>query len=158
MSEPHPAGPGHETQDVNVNAIFGLAGLAIVLGVAIGLGVWILFQDMRERQSRRMSSTFPLALKQKGQTLPSQPQLEGIERMKEPWGQPRPQTPKLHNQYQWIDRKAGIVSIPMDRAIPFIVERKLIPATEKTSRDLRDPYAGRPSPANSGRPSSKEQP
>ena len=159
MSEPHTAGPGHETQDVNFNAIFGLAGLTVVLAVAIGLGVWFLFQDMRERQSRRMSSSFPLALKQKGQTLPPQPQLEGIERMKEPWGALPPTETKMPSKYEWVDRKAGVVRVPTDRAMAIIVERKLIPSREKPSpRDLRDPYATMPSPANSGRPAQKEQP
>ena len=158
MSEPHPAGPSHETQDVNVNAIFGLAGLAVVLAVAIGLGVWLLFIDLRERQNRRVSPTFPLALKQKGQALPPQPQLEGIERMKERWAEPLPQELKLRNKYEWVDRQAGVVRIPMDRAMAIIVERKLIPSTEKRSAgDLRDPYGRLPSPANSGRPTQKER-
>ena len=72
MSEPHSSGPGHETQDVNFDAIFGLAGLAVVLSVAIGLGVWMLFHDMRERQRGRMPKPSPLALEQKGR-LPPQP-------------------------------------------------------------------------------------
>ena len=158
MSEPHPVGPGHETQDVNFNAVFSLAGLTVALAVAIGLGVWLLFQDMRERQRQRMSATFPLALEQRGQALPPQPQLEGIERMKERWGETLPQEPKLPNKYEWVDRQAGVVRIPMDRAMAIIVERKLIPSTEKRSAgDLRDPYAGLPSPANSGRPTQKER-
>jgi hypothetical protein len=160
MSEPHLPAPahetGHETKDVNFNAIFGLAVLVIVMAVVIHLGIWFVFQGMRERQNRGQSDTFPLAVKQKGPGLPPPPQLEGIERMKEPWGQPRPQEPKLQNKYEWIDRKAGIVRIPMDRAMALIVERKLIPSKEKASRDLRDPYAGLPSPANSGRPPQKE--
>ena len=158
MSDPHPAGPGHETQDVNFNAIFGLAGLAVVVAVVIGLGVWLLFIDLRERQNRRVSPIFPLALKQKGQALPPQPQLEGIERMKERWGEPRPREHKFSDKYEWVDRQAGVVRIPMDRAMAIIVERKLIPSTEKRSAgDLRDPYAGLPSPANSGRPRQKEK-
>jgi len=158
MSEPDPAGPGHETEDVNFNAIFGLAGLAVVVAVVIGLGVWLLFIDLRERQNRRLSPAFPLALKQKGQALPAQPQLEGIERMKERWGEPRSRENKLSDKYEWVDRKAGVVRIPMDQAMAIIVERKLIPSTEKRSAgDLRDPYAGLPSPANSGRPRQKEK-
>jgi hypothetical protein len=162
MIEPLPPAPaheaGHESKDVNFNAIFGLAGLVIVLAVAIHLGIWFVFQEMRERQNRGQSATFPLAAKQKGPNLPPPPQLEGIERMQEPWGQPRPQEPKLPSQYEWVDRKAGIASIPIDRAIALIVERKLIPSKEKTSPDLHNPYAGLPSPANSGRPPAKEQP
>ena len=158
MSEPHPAGPGHETQDVNFNAIFGLAGLAVVVAVVIGLGVWLLFIDLRERQNRRVSPTFPLALKQKGQALPPQPQLEGIEHMKERLRETLPREPKLPNKYEWVDRQAGVVRIPMDRAMAIIVERKLIASMEKKpAGDLRDPYAGLPSPANSGRPRQKER-
>jgi len=159
MSEPHPAQPGHETKDVNSNAVFGLAGLAIVLGIAIGLGVWFVFQDLRERQSRRLSAPFPVAVRQPGMVLPPQPRLEGIERMKGPGGESRPQELQPLNNYEWVDRRAGVVRIPMDRAMAIIVEKKLIASSEKsTARDLRNPYARRPSPANSGRTPEKEQP
>src|SRR5205823_4398645 len=83
------------------------------------------FEDLRQRQNRGVSATFPLALKQKGQALPPQPQLEGIERMKERWGETLPQEPKLPNKYEWVDRQAGVVRIPMDWAMAIIVERKL---------------------------------
>jgi hypothetical protein len=159
MSEPQAAKPGHETRDVNFNAIFGLAGLSIVLGAVIGLGVWFLFQDMRERQGRRLAATFPMVRKQKNEALPPAPQLEGIERMKEPWGTAPPMPAKGSSKYEWVNRQAGVVRIPMDRAMAIIIERKLIKAAEKPSlHDLRDPHAGFPSPANSGRPAQKEQP
>jgi hypothetical protein len=158
MSEPHATEPGHETRDVNFNALFGLAGLAIVLGVAIGLGVWLVFVDLRERQRRRMPAAMPLAVEHQGQ-LPPPPQLEGIERMKTPWGVPAAAETSLQGKYEWVNRKAGVVRIPMDQAMTIIVERKLIPSTDKSApRDLRDPYSGLPSRANSGRPAQKEHP
>jgi len=158
MSEPHSSGPGHETQDVNFDAIFGLAGLAVVLSVAIGLGVWMLFHDMRERQRGRMPKPSPLALEQKGR-LPPQPQLEGIERMTVPWGSPLRRESAAPDSYEWVDRKGGVVRIPIDRTMAIIVEQKLIPSAPKsTIRDFRDPYVALPSPANSGRSAPKEQP
>jgi hypothetical protein len=158
MSEPHPEGPGHETRDVNYNAVFGLAGLTIALGLAIGLGVWWLFADLRERQSRRLPAALPLGFEQHGQ-LPPSPQLEGIERMTMPWGSLPPAETKLPRKYEWVDRKAGVVRIPMDRAMAIIVKQKLIgSAAEPAPPSLRDPYAALPSRANSGRSAQKEQP
>jgi hypothetical protein len=158
MSEPHPVGPGHEIQDVNANAIFSLAGLSIALGLAIGLGVWLLFRDMHERQLERMPKPSPLALEQKGR-LPPQPQLEGIERMKSPWGMPLRQESQAPSNFEWVDRQEQIVRIPMDRAIAIIADKKLIPSKSASSiQDLNNPYAALPSPANSGRPAPKEQP
>ena len=158
MSEPHPPQAGHEIQDVNVNAIFSLAGLSIVLGVAVGLGVWLLFRDMHERQLERMPRPSPLAMEQRGQ-LPPQPQLEGIERMKSPWRTPLRQESQAPISYEWVDRQGQIVRIPMDRAMVIIVDKKLIPSKSATSiENLNNPYAALPSPANSGRPARSEHP
>jgi hypothetical protein len=158
MSEPHPPQAGHEIQDVNINAIFSLAGLSIVLGGAIGLGVWWLFRDMHERQLERMPMPSPLAMEQRGQ-LPPQPQLEGIERMKSPWATPLRQESQAPRTFGWVDRQAQIVRIPVDRAMAIIVDKKLIPSKSASSiENLNNPYAALPSPANSGRPAPKEQP
>jgi hypothetical protein len=112
---------------------------------------------MRERQRGRMPKPSPLALEQKGR-LPPQPQLEGIERMKAPGGTSLRQESQAPDRYEWVDRQAQVVRIPMDRAMAIIVEQKMIPSKPESTIDLRNPYASLPSPANSGRPAPKEQP
>ncbi len=158
MSEPQSNGPGHEIRDVNFGGIYGLAGLTIVLGVVVLLGVWWLFHDLRNRQRERMPPANPLALEQRD-WLPPPLQLEGIERMKEKLGEARSAPAGRPNAYGWVDRKAGIARVPVDRAMNLIVEQKLIPsAPVPINQDLDNPYWAMPSPANSGRGAPQEQP
>jgi hypothetical protein len=157
MSEAHPGASGHETRDVNFNGIFGLAVLIIVSGIVVIVGVWWLFQDLRERQKQAMPPRNPLALEQSG-NLPPPPQLEGIERMKE-LGKATTVPSLRPSSYGWVDRKAEVVRVPLDRAMTLIVEQKLVPSKSGSdNRDLRNPYATMPSPANSGRGAPREQP
>jgi hypothetical protein len=156
MSEPHSNAPGYEVRDVNFGGIYGLAGLTIVSGIMVLLGVWWLFHDLRGRQRERMPPANPLALEQRDR-LP--PHLEGVARMKEKAGEAKSAPSTRPNNYGWVDRQAGIVRVPVDRAMNLIVEQKLVPsAPGPTNQDLDNPYRTMPSPANSGRGAPQEQP
>lgn len=158
MSDAHSSGPGHEIRDVNFAGIYGLAGLTILAGVAVLLGVWWLFQDLRDRQSQRRPTANRLALEQRDQ-FPPPPQLEGFMRMNQQSGETKALPSQRPNNYGWVDRKAGVVGIPVDRAMTLIVEQKLIPSAKGPAfHDLENPFATLPSPANSGRGTPKEQP
>ena len=158
MSEPQSNGPGHEIRDVNFGAIYGLAGLTIVSGVLVLLGVWWLFRDLRDRQKEQMPQANPLALEQRDR-LPQSPRLEGIVQMKEKLGEPRSPPSARPSSYEWVDRQAGIVRIPVDRAMNLMVEQKLVPSAPRPAdQDLQNPYRDMPSPSNSGRGAPQEQP
>jgi hypothetical protein len=158
MNESQWNGPRHESRDVDFTGIYGLAGLTIVLGVAILFGVWWLFQDLRERQAHLRPPANPLAL-EKRKRFPPPPKLEGIIRMEGQTGPAKPASLERPNTYGWVDRKAGVVRVPVDRVMSLIVDQKLIPsAKEPAFHDLGNPFATLPSPANSGRGTPKEQP
>jgi len=157
MGEFHSVGPGHETRDVNFRGILNLAGLTIILGVLTFLGIWWYFQELRERRKEQMPPANPLALEQ-GDQLPRPPRLEGIERKSGKVERAKSALSSRPNRYGWVDRKTRIVRVPMDRAMSLITEQKLIPsAPGPASQDLKNPYEGLPSPANSGRGTPKEQ-
>jgi hypothetical protein len=155
MHETTPSGPGHETRDISFRAVYRLTGLIIVSAVVIHLGVWWLFRDLQGRQKRGMPEANPLAKENRGR-LPPPPQLEGLQRMNRPFEERPPETSRP-DSYGWVDRKAEIVRVPVDRAMNLIVEQKLIPSSGSQSQS-QNPYAGLPSPANSGRGAPKEKP
>jgi hypothetical protein len=158
MSEPHPVGSGHETQDVNLRGLLIITALTIVLGVLVLVGTWWFFQVLRERRKHDVTPANLMALEH-GERLPPPPRLEGIERMNGKAKETKSMPSTRPNTYGWVDRKAGIVRVPMDRAITLITEQKLIPsASDRTKQDLDNPYRELPSPANSGRGTPKEQP
>jgi hypothetical protein len=157
MHEVPPSGPGHETRDVNFRAVYRLTGLIIVSAVVIHLGVWWLFRDLRERQKQGMPEASPLALEDRGR-LPPPPQLEGVQQMNGKAEQAKSIPNSRTDSYGWVDRKAEIVRVPMDRAMNLIVEQRLIPSASGSQSQGPNPYATLPSPANSGRGAPKEKP
>ncbi len=156
MHDVPPNGLGHETRDVNFRAVYRLTGLIIVSAVVIHLGVWWLFRDLQERQKRGMPEANLLALEDRGRP-PSQPQLEGLQQMTRQFEE-KPSPTSRPESYSWVDRKAEIVRVPMDRAMNLIVEQKLIPSASDSQSREQNPYGNLPSPANSGRGPPKEKP
>jgi hypothetical protein len=153
----HAMSPGHETRDVNYRGILAVAGFIIVIAAFIHIGVWLFFAERRERIQERMKPAFPLATQEQAR-LPKPPRLEGVESMEGQRTEPSiiQQRPR---SFGWVDRKAGIARIPIERAFQIIVEKKMIASRNETpAPDLKHPYAGMPSPANSGRSIEKDQP
>jgi hypothetical protein len=100
----HVPGPGHETRDANVNALlsFGV-GLIIALVVVHFLvyGFYYLFLSERPKK------------------VPVQPTTNLYQQLRD-----------LHSheeatleRYGWVDRKAGVVRIPIERAIELVAEK-----------------------------------
>ena len=123
--KPPEPGPGHEESDVSIRGIvrFGI-GLAVAAGV-IHVAMWGLFRFLDTRQSRKDRPVPPLVAAGLARTPPG-PRLE-----------PDPIAPRramqarenvLLQTYGWVDRGAGAVRIPVDRAMELLVERGLPPA------------------------------
>ena len=109
----------HETSDVNIRAIFGFGiGLAITT-VIVGFGVWLLFQYFTAREARTVFTEYPLAVQEP--RLPPGPRLQTTPR--QDMSDLRAREDELLNSYRWVDKDAGIVRIPIDRAMQLIVER-----------------------------------
>src|SRR5262245_16635193 len=112
----------HEESDVNVRAIFAFgAGLAAI-GLAVYLAVWLLFAYFDRREQRAVSSEFPLAVGHESRT-PPEPRLQ--EKPREDLQRLRTREHELLNSYQWVDKAAGTVRIPIHEAIKLTLEKGL---------------------------------
>jgi hypothetical protein len=139
----HAAGAGHEESDLQprVIATFGVV-LAVTVIVCLVVAVWI-FNFLTAREAKQDVPPSPLAKI----AAPSEPRLQvaaptDLARF-------RAAEEKILTTYDWADRQAGTVRIPIDRAIQLLLERGL-PAAQKetgastTGRQSRPTKAKRP--------------
>jgi hypothetical protein len=111
---------GYEATDLSLRAlILFVGGLALVTGVVLLLMGWMFgyFATLEERADLPPS---PLAATRRP---PPEPRLqvipaEGLKAM-------RAEEEALLTTYGWVDRQAGIVRIPVERAIELLGERGL---------------------------------
>ena len=116
----------HEERDVNVRRLLQLgAGLCgtVVLSL-LAMGLLFRFYDIHESRGPALS---PMAVRQ---DIPPKPRLQVYEHVDLQRKLQADQ--EVLNSYGWVDRKSGIVRIPIDRAIQLIAERGL-PARGKSS-------------------------
>lgn len=110
---------GHETHDANVRAIV-LAGVIFAAAIAFSLClVWGMFRFLANHAIVILPSN-PLAETER-QQFPPAPRIEehpAIE-MKEL----NKQEDGILSTYGWTDKKAGVVRIPIDRAMKLQLER-----------------------------------
>ena len=123
-----PANPhGHpdlnrETSDVSVAGALGFGAGLIVAAALIHFLVWLLFVYFSTRERQRAAPQYPLATGQI-ERLPPEPRLQN---------NPREDLRQLHAQedavlgsYGLLDKKAGVVRIPIDEAMKLTVQRGL---------------------------------
>jgi hypothetical protein len=116
----HPPGLGHEHSDVNVRPIvIAGVGLTLVLLVvaALMLGLYDLFAA---REARRSPPANPLAAAE-GPRLPPEPRLQ-VHPVKD-LRELREAENSILEHYGWVDKNAGIVRIPIARAIDLLAAR-----------------------------------
>ena len=122
-TEPHPRHPAHrETSDVAVGGIATFAIALIVAGIVIHVLVWFLYASFRRESARPVPAEFPLAATSM-RRLPPEPRLQtdprdDLENLRE-------SEERTLTTYGWVDRNAGVVRIPIDRAMKLTVERGL---------------------------------
>ena len=118
-----PGGRGrseHETSDVNLRAILAFGGGLIVACVFINFLVWLLFTYFSARESRQVPAVYPLATRQENR-LPPEPRLQTQPR--EDLRELRAREDEILTSYGWLDKNAGVVRIPIDRAMELQLER-----------------------------------
>ena len=115
-----PASVDHETSDVNIRAIFGFALGLTVTALIVGLAVWVLFRYFDARESRTVFTQYPLATEAR---VPPEPRLQTNPR--EDLGNLRAREDQTLTSYGWVDKNAGVVRIPIERAMQLVVERGL---------------------------------
>lgn len=116
----------HEETDVNINRVFGVAaGLAALTAIA-GLIVWLLFVYLDRREATSATTARPVAEGQ-GLRQPPEPRLQTAPRAD--LRAFRTQEDQVLDTYQWADKSAGTVRIPISEAMKLVVQRGL-PARE----------------------------
>lgn len=129
---PHDHGHGpdvhHETSDVNLRGILGFAAGLTVAAVFIHFIVWLLFTYFDVRETRQPPPVYPLAAQQENR-LPPEPRLQTQPR--EDLRELRAHEEEILSSYGWVDKNAGVVRIPIDRAMKMLVERGVPTRGEK---------------------------
>jgi hypothetical protein len=111
---------------VQVRPIAMLAvGLAMLTGVAL-LSMGWLFNHFAARQAKLDVPPSPLAVTRE---RPPGPPLEVT--LDQVLGQVRADEATLLHSYGWVDQQAGVVRIPIDRAMTLLIERGLPVRTEE---------------------------
>ena len=141
----------HEYSDVSVRGVLWFAAGLVVFGVVVHVVLVVMFDALAKREDARKASSFPLAVEEReqGRVLPPAPRLEGIEwkrktrELREPGpggGDP--------DDYGWMDEKAGIVRISVEKAMELALAEGRFRARSGKWRGRLDDL---PSDASSGR-------
>jgi hypothetical protein len=111
----------HETSDINVRGIFAFGAGLTAATVFVAFCVWLLFQYFSAREARAVPRNYPLAIGT--DQVPPEPRLQINPR--QDMSNLRGREDQVLNTYGWVDRNAGIVRIPIDRAMSLTVQRGL---------------------------------
>jgi hypothetical protein len=111
---------GHEQSDMNVRAVV-ISGIGLFITIIV-IG-FVLRGAFGYFSSHRIKPSMPPSALTSIERLPPEPRLqvnpqEDLKKMREA-------EDRVLNSYGWVDEKAGIVRIPIDRAMELIVKRGL---------------------------------
>jgi hypothetical protein len=136
-----PEEPAYEKGDVHFRGVLIFA-VALAIGVVITLflvGGMIALLAQHPPSSLRASPTGTPTF------VPPPPALQA-----QPWAdlrRYREEQSRILSNYAWIDRKAGVVRIPIERAMELVIERGPAPsAGERTPLEMRQQKALEKSP------------
>ena len=130
MVDPHPQ-VGHETRDISVTLVTWFSVGLIISGIAIYLAIAGLYRHFA-RQTSSLEPASRIALKTP-MVVPT-PQLQINPALD--FEQFRAAEDAQLNSYGWVDKKAGVIRIPIERAMDLIAERGLPtrgPGTQNSS-------------------------
>ncbi len=117
---------GHEERDIHALPIaFAVFGLTVV-SVAAVVAMYVLFNVFAAQQARKTNVPSPLAAEY-GLKQPPEPRLQTDPLLD--LQQLRARDAERLSSYAWVDRDAGIVQLPIERAIELLAARGL-PARE----------------------------
>jgi hypothetical protein len=128
--------PGHdsvryERRDVRVAGVFAFAVVFMIVGGFIHAILYLMFLWLSHDEKSRDPVPLPVAAEVK----PPEPRLESFNG--EALEQVRADENAHLNTYGWIDRKGGIVRIPIDRAVDIYLQK-----TNKAERNPPQPVEG----------------
>jgi hypothetical protein len=109
----------HEKSDIKLKPIGVAIIVLIVVGVAVHVGVWFLFDYLREE---RVRLDVRRSLVDVRPPIPPQPRLQ-VDPYKG-WQDYRQSQQKTLDSYDWASREQGRVRIPIARAMELLAERE----------------------------------
>jgi len=112
----------HETSDVNIGGVGVFVVVLVVATTVVSMVVWGMYRYLGREASRPADVEFPLAADAM-RRLPPEPRLQVDPR--EDLARLRQSEDAVLHSYAWIDRNAGIVRIPIDRAMTLTAEKGL---------------------------------
>jgi hypothetical protein len=111
---------GRDERDVPLRPIL-ISGMSLALLAGLSLlAMWLLFDYFAARRARLEVTPSPVF---EARQLPPEPRLE-VSPQQDLRQMRAAETALLHS-YGWVDRQAGIVRIPIERAIELLAERGL---------------------------------
>lgn len=149
MSEPpadsnQPRNPEvrHEPSDVSVRGVLWFAGgLAATTLIILVLLDWM-FDALAERRKAQQPPPAFVSGRPERPVLPPEPRLEGIQT---PSTKTAGHASAVLNSYGWVDENAGIVHIPIEKAMERILAEKKLKSRKDSPRmpkDLIGPFRG----------------
>jgi len=127
-------GRGYEVSDAHVKSISGYAiGLVIVCGVSLFLMALLLNYFRAEKKSAEPPMS-PLAAQR--EAMPPEPRLQI--QPEADWNKYKAIEDSLSQTYGWISREAGVVRLPVDRALELVAQRGLPSRAEDRGSRMED--------------------
>ncbi len=117
-----PVRPGYELTDISTRVVVVFATALVAAGVIIHVLVWALFAYLGQATAASYSRQYPLA-STGAAPLPPAPTLQV--RPREDLREMRAEEDRILSSYGWVDANAGIVRIPIDRAMQLVLQRGL---------------------------------
>lgn len=138
----------HETRDLDLRAAF-MSGVVLLVALSITLIVTTAMQFV-------FTGRLPDLLPPSGglTSNPPNPVPTAVTRRQNPQDEAsrvRDEEDQLLHSYGWVDQNAGVVRIPIERAMDLLLQRGLPTRPESESNQFQDKGEGLPSSASSGR-------
>ena len=117
--------PVARSRDVNIRAVFRFGFWLAVGVVAVTLAMLGLFRVL-EKKDRASDIVLSPSVAANLARTPPEPRLEPLPLL--PGQRLRAEEDTILTSYAWVDKKAGVARIPIDRALEILVQRGLPPS------------------------------
>jgi len=137
---------GHETSDVNIQAILAFGAFLVFSAVVIHVLLWGLYRYLDKEAEERNPPPNPMmqqvpepksTMMQSG-TMTAENQSQTVQRLTATFPEPRLQVDDTRDmnqmrqeqnqqlqEYQWVNKETGTIRIPVDRAMELVLEHGL---------------------------------
>ncbi len=123
--QPDAGDPVARGRDVNIRAVFRFGFWLAVGVVVVTLAMLALFRALEKKDRASDKVLSPIVAANLART-PPEPRLEPLPLL--PGQRLRAEEDAILTSYAWVDKKAGVARIPIDRALEILVQQGLPPS------------------------------